>query len=132
MPSICRDTRDTGTAPKGRRGRLTIRTSPAAGEVALPNERLRAALAREGWTVPSFAEAVQVDPKTVERWITKERTPHRRIALAAARRLSEDPLYLWPELDRRVVADDTFGEVLTVYTERSAVPNSLWLSLLQS
>jgi hypothetical protein len=100
-------------------------------EVALPNERLRAALVKEGWTVSAFAEAVQVDPKTVERWITKERTPHRRIAVAAAKRLSEDAFYLWPELDRRVVADDTYGEILTVYTERSAVPNSLWLTLLQ-
>ena len=97
----------------------------------MPNERLRAALVRDGWTLPSFAEAVAVDPKTVERWITKERTPHRRIAIAAAKRLSEDPVYLWPELDRRVVADDTYGEVITIYTERSAVPNSLWLSLLQ-
>jgi hypothetical protein len=31
-----------------------------------------------------------------------------------------------------VVTDETHGEILTVYTERSAVPNSLWLSLLQT
>jgi hypothetical protein len=99
--------------------------------VALPNERLRAALAREGWTASALAEAVQVDPKTVERWITKKRTPHRRAAVAAAKQLGEDPHYLWPELDRRVIADDTYGEILTVYAERSAVPKSLWLSLLQ-
>jgi transcriptional regulator with XRE-family HTH domain len=97
----------------------------------MPNERLRAALAKDGRTLPDFAEAVGVDPKTVERWITKERTPHRRIAVAAARRLGEDPVYLWPQLGSRVVTDENYGEVITVYTERSAVPNSLWLSLLQ-
>jgi hypothetical protein len=51
--------------------------------------------------------------------------------VAAARRLGEDPVYLWPQLGGRVVTDENYGEVITVYTERSAVPNSLWLSLLQ-
>lgn len=98
----------------------------------MANERLRAALARDKWTLPAFAEAIGVDPKTVERWITKERTPHRRIAMAAAARLSEDPAYLWPELGRRPVLDTTYGEIITVYPERNAVPNSLWLSLLRA
>ena len=98
----------------------------------MPNERLRAALAKEGWTLPDFAGAIGVDPKTVERWISKERTPHRRIAVAAARRLGEDPVYLWPALGGRVVTDENYGEIVTVYTERSTVPNSLWLSLLQN
>jgi transcriptional regulator with XRE-family HTH domain len=98
----------------------------------MPNERLREALARERWSVPAFAEAVGVDHKTVERWITKERTPHRRIAIAAAARLGEDPVYLWPALGTRMVADETYGEIVKVYPERSAVPNSLWLSLLQA
>ena len=97
----------------------------------MANERLRAALDRDRWTLPAFAEAIGVDPKTVERWITKERTPHRRIAMAAAARLSEDPAYLWPELDRRPVLDN-YGEIVTVYPERNAVPNSLWLSLLRA
>ena len=57
----------------------------------MANERLRAVLTRDGWTLTDFAEAVGVDPKTVERWITKERTPHRRIAVTAAKRLGEDP-----------------------------------------
>jgi transcriptional regulator with XRE-family HTH domain len=98
----------------------------------MPNERLRAALARDRWSLPAFAEAIGVDPKTVERWITKERTPHRRTAVAVAARLGEDPGYLWPDLGRRVVTDETYGEVITVYPERNAVPNSLWLSLLQA
>lgn len=97
----------------------------------MANERLRAALARNRLTVSSFAGALGVDPKTVERWITKERTPHRRTVLAASSLLREDPAYLWPDFGRRVVTDETHGEIVTVYTERSAVPNSLWLSLLQ-
>lgn len=96
------------------------------------NERFRTALARNRWTVPGFAEALTVDPKTVERWITKDRTPHRKTAMAAAALLKEDSGYLWPDLGRRVINDETHGEIITVYTERSAVPNSLWLSLLRA
>ncbi len=97
----------------------------------MANERLRSAMARNKWSVAAFAEELDVDPKTVERWITTGRIPHRRTALAAASRLKEDPAYLWPGFGARVVSDETHGEVVTVYTERSAVPNSLWLSLLQ-
>lgn len=68
----------------------------------------------------------------MERWITRDRTPHRKTAIAAAALLKEDPAYLWPDFGRRVVSDDTHGEVITVYTERSSVPNSLWLSLLRT
>ena len=98
----------------------------------MANERLRAALARNRLTVASFAGALGVDPKTVERWITKERTPHRRTVFAASSLLKEDPAYLWPDFGRRVVTDETHGEIVTVYTERSTVPNSLWLTLLQT
>lgn len=88
----------------------------------MANERLRAALARNRMTVSGFADDLRVDPKTVERWITKERTPHRKTVLAAAGLLKEDPAYLWPDFGNRVVTDETHGEVVTVYTERSAVP----------
>ncbi len=98
----------------------------------MANERLRTALARDRWSVSGFADALSVDHKTVERWITKDRTPHRKTAIAAARLLKEDPGYLWPDFGRRVVSDETHGEVITIYTERSSVPNSLWLSLLRA
>lgn len=98
----------------------------------MANERLRTALARSQTSVQSVAETLSVDPKTVERWITKDRTPHRKTAIAAGGLLKEDPAYLWPELGQRIASDETHGEIVTVYTERSSVPNSLWLSLLRS
>ncbi|SDR05195.1 helix-turn-helix domain-containing protein [Thermostaphylospora chromogena] len=39
----------------------------------MANERLRAALLEKGVSVTELAEAIGVDPKTVERWITKGR-----------------------------------------------------------
>jgi hypothetical protein len=34
---------------------------------AVPNERLRAVMAAEGWTYAALAQEVEVDPKSVER-----------------------------------------------------------------
>ncbi len=50
--------------------------------------------------------------------------------MAAAARLSEDSAYLWPELGSCPVLNTSYGEIITLYPERNAVPNSLWLSLL--
>lgn|SRR5690606_4261746 len=65
--------------------RLTITTSLDVLDVAgeMPNDRLRAALLERGVTIAELA-AVQVDPKTVERWITKGRAPYRRHRYAVA------------------------------------------------
>ncbi|WP_045877263.1 helix-turn-helix transcriptional regulator [Pseudofrankia sp. DC12] len=98
----------------------------------MANERLRTALTRGQWSAPALAEALNTDPKTVERWVTTGRTPHRRTAVAAAKLLGEELEYLWPELGRRTAIDEKHGEVVTVYAERSAVPNALYLSLLQN
>src|SRR5690606_22136029 len=53
-----------------------------AGEMA--NERLRAALLQKGVSIADLAQAIQVDPKTVERWVTKGREPYRKHRFAAA------------------------------------------------
>lgn len=44
----------------------------------MANERLRAVLLERGASVADLAAAVGVDPKTVERWITRGRTPYRK------------------------------------------------------
>jgi hypothetical protein len=51
----------------------------------MPNERLRALLLERGETPVKLAEAIQVDAKTVERWITKGRTPTGRAGTLSRR-----------------------------------------------
>ncbi|GIH76556.1 helix-turn-helix domain-containing protein [Planobispora longispora] len=93
----------------------------------MANERLRAALLERGTSVAELAEAVRVDPKTVERWITKNRTPYRKHRLAAASFLKMDESYLWPEaLTPQQVADASESEIVTVYPHRWAVPRDAW------
>jgi transcriptional regulator with XRE-family HTH domain len=98
----------------------------------MPNERLRDALFRNGLTLEKVAAAVDVDPKTVERWITKGRLPypkHRHKIAAMAR---ESETYLWPEAiapERK--AESAAAELVQVFPHRNAVPVELWDRLIK-
>ncbi len=65
---------------RARTGAGFVRTSPLGCSRPVTSRghgemRLRALLLERGQTPDELAEAVQVDAKTVERWITKGRTP---------------------------------------------------------
>src|SRR5664280_2474665 len=62
----------------------------------MPNERLRDALMSRGLTCAVIAERVEVDPKTVERWIASDRVPRRTHRCAVASLVGIDEGYLWP------------------------------------
>ncbi len=62
----------------------------------MANERLRGQMLAAGVTVDGLAAHAQVDPKTVERWISRERIPHRRHRFTVAKLLGCDDTYLWP------------------------------------
>jgi transcriptional regulator with XRE-family HTH domain len=98
----------------------------------MPNERLRDALLRNGLGLDQTAKAVGVDQKTVERWITKNRTPypkHRHKIAAMAR---ESETYLWPDSvapERK--AETAAAEIVQVFPHRNAVPVELWDRLIK-
>ena len=80
-----------------------------------------------GQTPDKLADAVQVDAKTVERWITKGRIPYRRHRFEVATRLGVDEVYIWPDaLCRDEVAVVSESEVVAVYPHRSEVPRDVW------
>ncbi len=91
------------------------------------NERLRALLLERGKTPDQLAEAAHVDAKTVERWITKGRTPYRRHRFEVAAFFGVDESYIWPDaLDRDEVAAVSQSEVVAVWPHRWAVPRDTW------
>ncbi|MEV5751686.1 XRE family transcriptional regulator [Actinoallomurus sp. NPDC052308] len=93
----------------------------------MTNERLRAALLERGMTVASLAEAIGVDEKTIERWISQGRTPYRRHRYAAATHLGVDETYLWPDaISREQVATASESEIVNVYPHRWAMPRDIW------
>jgi hypothetical protein len=95
------------------------------------NERLRTAMQRTGTTTDDLALCCGVDVKTVERWISLGRVPHRANRWDAARRLGADEAWLWPQAaeDRRDTA--THSELARLYADRASVPRDLWLRLME-
>jgi hypothetical protein len=89
---------------------------------------------RQGLAVAELADACSVDPKSVERWITLDRVPHRRHRWAAANRLGVDETYLWPALLSAANgprAQPPHSEIVGTYPDRASVPREIWLRLLE-
>lgn len=79
------------------------------------------------------AAHVQVDPKTVDRWIRTDRIPHPRHRRATAALLKSSEPFLWPSLlDDARRASATAAEFVALYPHRGAVPPELWVSLTHS
>jgi transcriptional regulator with XRE-family HTH domain len=92
----------------------------------MPNDRLRTAMLERGLTPAELAAELQVDPKSVERWL-KGRTPYRRHRYAVATHLGVDETYLWPDaLTPDQVANASETEIINVYPHRWTVPSDLW------
>lgn len=97
----------------------------------MTNERLRDAMLRNGLDLEHLAKATKVDPKTVERWITKGRTPYRRHRHTIAALVRESENYLWPAAiaaERKTEIAES--EVVKVYPHRHSVPMDLWDHLI--
>jgi transcriptional regulator with XRE-family HTH domain len=92
------------------------------------NETLCRALIQAQLTEEDVAARLQVDPKTVRRWL-EGRVPYMRHRWAIAAMLAVDETDLWPQLRRTLARPD---EVLAVYPHRDTVPQDVWLRLFGS
>lgn len=85
-----------------------------------------------GVTPADLAAALDVDPKSVERWIGG-RTPYRRHRYAVAAHLGVDEAYLWPDaLTRDQVAHASESEIVNIYPHRWMVPSDLWRNVFET
>jgi transcriptional regulator with XRE-family HTH domain len=99
----------------------------------MANERLRKAIQSAGLGLEDVAEHVELDAKTVERWITTGRLPHARNRARTAQLLSVDVLDLWPELAEAANGRrGSGGELVRIYAHRGAVPRDRWYELLEA
>jgi len=96
----------------------------------MPNERLRAVMATGGWTYATLAAKVEVDPKSVERWVNLNRTPRRATAMLAAETLGEDVHALWPTLRQARAARAVSPELVALYEQRADIPVSAFADML--
>jgi transcriptional regulator with XRE-family HTH domain len=92
------------------------------------NETLCRALIRARLTEEDVAARLEVDPKTVRRWL-EGRVPYLRHRWAIAAMLGVDETDLWPKLRTTRTRPD---DVIAVYAHRDTVPQEVWLSLFGS
>jgi transcriptional regulator with XRE-family HTH domain len=94
------------------------------------NQALRSAMMAAGLQQLDLASRLEVDPKTVDRWLAG-RLPHPSNRAAVAKLLSRGEDELWPQgdADRRMRRRD---EVRSVYPHRWAVPREVWLQHFRS
>ena len=95
------------------------------------NETLRRALLRARLSEDDVAARLQVDPKTVRRWL-EGRLPYPRYRWVLTSLLDADEADLWPEVRAAIAARSRPAEIKAVYPNRHAVPHEAWLSLFGS
>ncbi|MFD7288397.1 XRE family transcriptional regulator [Streptomyces sp. NPDC059863] len=87
-------------------------------------------MAAGGWTYAALAQQVEVDPKSVERWVNLGRIPRRATALQAAKALGEDVHALWPALRQARPARAISPELVALYGQRADLPVSAFTDLM--
>jgi transcriptional regulator with XRE-family HTH domain len=92
------------------------------------NEIMCRALLRARLTEEDVAARLQVDPKTVRRWL-EGRMPYLRHRWAIAAMLGVDETDLWPQLRTTRTRPE---EVLAIYPHRDTVPRDVWVRLFGS
>jgi transcriptional regulator with XRE-family HTH domain len=95
------------------------------------NETLRLAMLRARLSEEDVAARLQVDPKTVRRWL-EGRVPYLRHRWVLTGLLDADEADLWPEVRAAIAARSRPAEIRAVYPSRQALPRQAWISLFRS
>ncbi|QFU94074.1 hypothetical protein YIM_44715 [Amycolatopsis sp. YIM 10] len=97
----------------------------------MANDRLRTAMLAANLTVETLAAKVDVDPKTVDRWISNEdRRPHRATRHKLTELLGVREADLWPALAGDSRPAPVESELVHLYPSRSAITGANWEALL--
>jgi transcriptional regulator with XRE-family HTH domain len=83
----------------------------------LENEHLRTAITRAGLTLEEFADIVQVDVKTVQRWLAGRTTPYPRHRTRVAGALDTTERALWPNAVAPPTESPERGQPMPVVTD---------------
>jgi hypothetical protein len=93
----------------------------------MTNERLRDALARSGHSYESLGELIDVDAKSIQRWVALDRVPHGRNRHTAADILGEKDTWLWPNAPGARSEQAAQSELVQLYPRRSALTYDDWI-----
>lgn len=92
------------------------------------NERLRNAMIAAQMDVDTLTRLMNVDPKTVQRWL-KGRVPHPRHRWQVANLLKEREDFLWPTDENAMTSTVHTPEIVAAYAHRSDLPPAAWWQL---
>ncbi len=96
----------------------------------MTNHRLRGALLNAGLTPAALAAAVDVDAKSVTRWISEDRMPYPLTRIKVARVVHQEETFLWPGLLQDTDACATAAaEIERVWSTRSSISSETWHTL---
>ena len=93
------------------------------------NERLRAAMAAKGMEIEILARVVDVNPKTIQRWLGG-RVPHPRHRWKICDALGQAEQELWPEVSLGASGVHHTSEIVAAYAHRADAPSQLWSGML--
>src|SRR5260370_24889349 len=99
----------------------------------MANDRLRDALMTARVTHEDLAADLDVNVKTVERWITLARTPYPQFRHRISVLVQKDERWLWPDgYSRKRRGEITESEIVRIYPYRADVPDELWARLFEN
>lgn len=92
----------------------------------MTNERLHTAFKRAGLTAEAVARKAEVDPKTVQKWLTG-RTPHPRHRWSVSTLVDESEEFLWPDAIRQHGDGlSAAAEIVEAFPHRANVDSARW------
>ena len=95
------------------------------------NESLRRAMLRARLREDDIAARLEVDPKTVRRWLSG-RVPYPSSRAALADLVGVDEAELWPEAGGPLSGRSRPEELAAVYPHRWAIPRDVWTCFFES
>lgn len=99
----------------------------------MSNDRLRDALMTARITHEELATDLDVNVKTVERWITQGRTPYPQFRHRISVLVQKDEGWLWPNgYSRKRRGEISESEIIHIYPYRVDVPDELWAKLFEN
>ena len=97
----------------------------------MANERLRAAIHQAGLDPDELAARLQVDVKTVQRWIAGQTVPYTRHRARVAQALGRSEHELWPEVAAEPDQEDPRREVLGFWPQGNDLRAPDWRALMK-